>query len=253
MRYFISDHLYKTLISTQYDTDEYGRYTDKIYSTVYDATVDLLTHDKQYSDIMNIIGYTTVLNYTYIPDIYVYSRFLEADMLYYIEHNKYIKWDSWQFSHKALHYIIKYYPELVLYDDRGDYDDHLFDIHYTLYIHIHMSYITYALKYYGIHGVNWEIISRSYKLINSFIIEYKHYLHWDKLQNSIYDNFSEGVLDKCDGYIDWKRVSLCTNLESITDYIMNKYRNELDFKILDGRIPAEKKSPMFYRIYPNRL
>lgn len=226
MKYFVSNQLYDTL-SQQCQfypkSKQWGNpnmcILDKLDSTIYKSTQTLLSCSQNNPVLYTVIKQTNILDTIYIPDIYACSRFLEIDMKYRADRYLYITWKSWQFSRKALHYIVINYPDLLeieLYDDEYIYASH------GNRIDLPMRYIQYYIKRCQPDKINWSIISRSSELDNDFIIKYKSYIDWYSIQPKLYRKFTYDLLRACHEHLDWNMVSDLSPIEEISKQTMDE-------------------------------
>lgn len=238
MKYFISPHLYNTLyIHGQVYKHQHKKHViHKIDASYYEIAKDLIefSNDKKYKSLSPLLLSTHLfmLYKPYIPDIYVFSQFVDRDIVG-CDGNRVTVY-SYQFSRKALHYLIKKYLNVI--DPRPN--------SMRIRVEIDMSYILYEINKYGKPPVSWSIISKFERLEESFIIKYQDYLNWRRVTKYYNNAFTETLVSTCSSHINWKTIS---EIRNISGDFMSKYKDQLDWDIISRKYPPSRIPEKLYR------
>lgn len=238
MKYFISNQLYTTIYVYRKQHIEKGHILwgdgstknsaiNKLNSKAYHRTrvlIDLF-EDKKYSLIIDMLPYTDILKYSFIPDICVYNPIIMKDIK--CGEDRYLL--SWQFSNKALHYIIRYHTSLLT-DKCG----------LETFLLLESRFISYEISLNGGIYIPWDIISENfYQYDDSFIIKYQDKLNWNHINRSRRISFN--IIDNCSAYIDWDHISYKANNEMI-----EKYQDKLNWDIISISHSIETIDKKYY-------
>lgn len=221
IKYFLSTQMYKAITirsvkkrhSTKPRRDIEKERLDIKYKLDYkryrsiESLVKLSTH-KKYKHASSLMK-TYVLDEAYIPDRFVFSELFRLELSQNKPDRYTVYSDTWVFSNKAWHFILKQKIESVfIYPE---------------------SFLIYEYEKYGPSNIQWVDL-RFREFSTDFIIKYQNNLNWQDLLKYHPDRVDKEIVRKCSSHMSWNYMfDRYTYVGSQNIY---KFRDKLNWKII---------------------
>lgn len=221
IKYFLSTHIYKAITKKIYVKSKYKnlkhepisdrlyikhKLNDKRYKSIK-SLVKLSKH-KKYKQASSLMR-TYVLGEAYIPDCFVFSKLFQLELSQDQPDKNTNRSDTWVFSNKAWHFILKQKIESVLIYPE--------------------SFLIYEYEKYGPSNIQWVDL-RFREFSSDFIIRYQNHLNWQDLLKYHPDRIDKEIVKKCSSHMSWNYMfDRYTYVDSPNIY---KFRDKLNWKIV---------------------